>query len=619
MQRVGLNAKQVSDLGSRAPESRGETARNPEMSNGRAIGVSALFMVALAAACATGGDELLGTIEAPATPDASAPGPGFCPVTCSADKRSVIDQCNTGNAVACSPTQECLDGRCVDACKSAEEGKASIGCDYYAVMMDIIPQGIGSCFVAFVTNTFSAPAHLTATFMNKPVELGTFAKLPVGEGRSIDYQPYDPVKGLAPGQVAILFLANFGGVKCPVPAARAAGAWVHGSGFGNAFRIQTDVPVVAFQMLPYGGGGAAMTGASLLLPTSAWGSNYVAANAYPALGSGGYPSLDLVAMDDDTAIQITPRADVIGLEGLFPGAKAGVPTTYTLNKGEVLQLTQQEELTGSPLISNKPFGLFGGHMCMNVPVDNGYCDHAEQQIAPVQALGNEYVATPHRARQSGTAEQYLWRIVGAADGTKLTYDPPVPGPATLDLGSYTQFTSDGPFVVKSQDDKHPFMLFAYMTGGQSHAAYGDPDFVRVVPPSQYLDRYVFFTDPTYPETSLVVTRKKTATGFEDVNLDCAGKLEGWIPLSADYEMTRTDLVRHDFEKQGKCDNGVREMSSKGTFGLTVWGWGTPETSKGVCDENTPQQDFTCYVSYGYPAGERVKQVNDVVAGPPIVK
>jgi hypothetical protein len=588
------------------------------MSKRAAIAAATLVMVALAGACANGGNELLGTVEPPAVAEAGSPDPGFCPVTCSDDKRSIIDRCRSGVTLACSPTQECSDGRCVDACKSAEEGKASIGCDYYAVMMDIIaPEGVGACFAAFVTNTFSAPAHLTSTFMGKPIDLGQFAKIPVGEGRNIDYKPYDPAKGLAPGQIAILFLANFGGVQCPVPAARAAGSWVHGTGYGNAFRIQSDVPVVAFQMLPYGGGNAAMTGASLLLPTSAWGTNYVAVNAYPAINAGAAPSMDLVAMEDGTSIQITPRVDIKGLEGLLPGAKAGVPTTYTLNTGEVLQLTQEQELTGSPLISNKRFAVFGGHMCMNIPTDVPACDHAEQQLAPVQALGSEYVAVPHRERQSGKAERYLWRIVGAVDGTKLTYDPPGAGPATLDLGTYTQFESDGSFVVRSQDDKHPFMLFGYMTGGQTHGAYGDPEFVRVVPPSQYLSRYVFFTDPTYPETSLVVTRKKTATGFEDVELDCYGKLEGWVPVGTDYEMTRTDLVRHDFERQGKCDNGVHEMKSKGTFGLTVWGWGTPETSNGVCDQNTPVQNFTCYVSYAYPAGERVKQVNDVVVGPPV--
>lgn len=55
-------------------------------------------------------------------------------------------------------------------------------------------------------------------------------------------------------------------------------------------------------------------------------------------------------------------------------------------------------------------------------------------------------------------------------------------------------------------------------------------------------------------------------------------------------------MRHAFEPQGKCNNGAHVMASKSPFGLTVWGWGSPEA--GECAFNAS----TCYVSYGYPAG-----------------
>ena len=59
-------------------------------------------------------------------------------------------------------------------------------------------------------------------------------------------------------------------------------AALHGTGIGTAFHIKTNVPVVAYQMLPYGGGQARVTGATLLLPTNAWDTNYVVADAYQA-------------------------------------------------------------------------------------------------------------------------------------------------------------------------------------------------------------------------------------------------------------------------------------------------------------------------------------------------
>ncbi len=42
---------------------------------------------------------------------------------------------------------------------------------------------------------------------------------------------------------------------------------------------------------------------------------------------------------------------------------------------------------------------------------------------------------------------------------------------------------------------------------------GDPDFVNVVPSEQFLDRYVFFTDYTFPDTSLVVVRRTHGDGL----------------------------------------------------------------------------------------------------------
>ncbi len=541
---------------------------------------------------------------------------GACQKTCSIDGRKILDTCRDGVEVECGATETCLEGACVDACALAEESKASVGCDYWSVNMDVHIETVGACFVTMVTNTFGGPAHVSADFRGAPIDLSQHAAIPRGSGASVTYEPYDPEKGLAPGEVLVLFLAQSTGsaVPCPVPAARSTGAQLIGSGIGDAFHVASDVPVVAYQMMPYGGGSAAVTGATLLLPTSAWGTNYVATTAWPH-GSGSLgPSMNLIAREDGTEIEVLPRVDIKGREGLFPGGKAGTTVKYSLGKGEVLQITQADDLAGSPISANKRIALFAGHPCMNVPADAGYCDHAEQQIPPVAALGHEYVGAPHRPRVPSDVKR-KWRILGAVDGTTLTYDPPGLGPSAIGLGAAIEFETDGPFVVKSQDEKHPFQLFGYMTGSALFDGWGDPEFVRMTAPSQFLSRYVFLTDPSYPETNLVVVRKRTAAGFADVELACAGKLTGWKPVgtSGEYEITTIDLVSHDFAPQGECDNGVQTMSSNGTFGVWVWGWGGPETTGGSCGPFTPPNPkFTCAVSYAYPAGESVRPINDVV-------
>jgi hypothetical protein len=510
-------------------------------------------------------------------------------------------------------------------CNAVEALQTSVGCDYYAVHMDGRFSADNGCFVAFVANTSDSQAKIAVSFDGAPIDLGAYAKLPVGSGRDLTYGTFDPEAGLAPGDVAILFLGGPYGtdpvlnapLSCPVPAAIPMGAQLHGTGIGRAFHIQTNVPVVAYQMLPYGGGAAAVTGATLLLPTSAWDTSYVAANAYgnttEEFGAG--PSMDVIAAEDATSVTILPRADLSAGAGVRP-AKAGEVVTYTLDKGQVLQFTQGEELTGSLVTSDKPVAFLAGHQCTNTPATVPYCDHAEQQIPPVRALGHEYAAVVHRPRTSNP-EPTPYRFIGAVEGTVLSYEPPVGGPATLGVGELVEFTAAEPFVVRSQDAEHPFLVLAYMVGADGvssldFAGYGDPDVARIVPPAQYLDRYVFFTDPTYPETNLVLVRKRGEEGFADVTLDCAGTLGGWSPLGSEglYEFTRFDLVRHDYQPQGNCNTGRRVASSDEPFGLWVWGWGSPETQPGrTCINNLP--GYSCYVSYAYPAGEGVAGLNGV--------
>lgn len=513
-----------------------------------------------------------------------------------------------------------LDGFDTPSCREAADKKSSVACDYYAVHMDGSNGAQNGCFVAFVANTSSQSTRIEASFGGAPIDLAAHVKLPSGSGTSLTYGDYDPSAGVPPGQVAIVFLAgppepgdtpsignaNTGfkePVKCPVKPALSALTQIIGSGFGRAFRIRTDHPVVAYQMLPYGGGSAAVTGATLLIPTSAWGTNLVAVDAYGAgdLQGNGKTSLDIVAQEDGTKVTILPKVDILSSAAL-QGGKANVPRTYDLDRGQTLQITQTLELTGSPIESNKPISLFAGMPCMNVPRNIGYCDHGEQQIPHIRAMGSEYLGAPYRQRTS-KIEDVPWRIVGVVDGTKLSYDPPGEGPSTLAAGQVAEFTRNGAFRVKSQDKDHPFLLVGYMTGADmvDNGGYGDADFVRAVPTAQFLDRYVFFTDPTYPETDLVVTRK---VGGPPVSLDCYGTIDAWKPLGSAWEVAHVDLSRHDFQAQGSCDNGVHEMKSAAPFGLTVWGWGTPETTKN-----------TGYVSYGYPAGENLATLTDTYVPP----
>lgn len=527
-----------------------------------------------------------------------------CVYTCSDDLTQVL--CDGVPTEDCGAQgQYCAAGECIDSpCEATKKAQSSEGCEFWAVKTGLIAEAAGSCFAAFLANTGDEPAHIQVEYQGQQLPVESFARIPTGQGNNIVYSPYDANAGLPPGEVAILFLSRGPGGFPTCPGGLAAvpqETHVADTGRGNAFHISTDYPVAAYQMLPYGGGAVAATSATLLLPVGTWDVNYIAVNAYPKSQAvpQANPIITLVGNEDNTKLTIDPKVAIVGGNGVDPAA-ANMPHDYFLNRGETIQISQPQELTGSPILGDKPFLLFGGATCLNVPVSAIACDGAHQQIPPVKALGSAYTAIRYRNR-GGQEETPPWRLVGAVNGTNLTwFNKPAGAPDSLALGQVAEFTAAGPFAVSSQDDDHPFYLAAYMTGGQPFNGTGDPEWVNVVPSAQYLRRYVLFTDPTYPETSLVVVRSPDENNnFADVNLGCLGPLTGWMPVG-DKEYTRVNLVTGNFQDVGNCSNGRHEMSSDNPFGVTVWGWGSMAS-----------QFNSIYVSYAYPAGASVKAINDV--------
>jgi hypothetical protein len=177
-------------------------------------------------------------------------------------------------------------------------------------------------------------------------------------------------------------------------------------------------------------------------------------------------------------------------------------------------------------------------------------------------------------------------------------------------GVVADFETTKPFSVVSQDAAHPFYVAQLMPGGlltdgsrpgegmsAFAGALGDEEFVNLLPPAQFLSKYVFFTDPTYSTTNLVLTRKKYGGGFADVQLDCAGTVGGWMPIgtAGNYEYAQIDLWRSGMSKNG-CSNGPHTAESSGPFGLVVWGTDS-------------------FASYAYPGGGNLGAISTAIVIP----
>ncbi|MBL8919848.1 MAG: IgGFc-binding protein [Myxococcaceae bacterium] len=476
---------------------------------------------------------------------------------------------------------------------------SSLGCEFLVAPVPPEVATEGSCYAVVLANGGAETVEVR-------VERGGLALFPFsyafllrgadgGQPSYTSLQSQGSAALLPSNEVAVLFLARetgAGGTACPRAAAVSQPFQVTGPAVLDAFRITTSGPVAAYDIYPYGGAPSHVTSASLLLPTTAWATTSVGLT--PAPPTGPYnPFLQIFATEDLTMTFIESPVAIVG-GGPVVGSPARQVVGRLLRRGEVLQLQQAEQLGGAVVRSSRPVAVWGGHACMYLPNPVPACDSAHQQLPPVRHLGSEYVAVRPPSRAS-TGEDALWRFAGTTAATLLTYTPPVQGaPTRLDPGQVVEFWAPGPFVVRAQDQQHPFLATQLMRGGQSVGGLGDPEFVLLVPPGQFLSSYLFFTDHTYANTHLVFTRRQTMNGtFEAVTLDCGAPLS-WQPTGDPRFQYAIRSWRRG--ESGGCTNGIRRASSPEPFGLTVWGTDS-------------------WVSYAYPAGMGVAELNTIDPDP----
>jgi hypothetical protein len=522
----------------------------------------------------------------------------------------------------CAPEEGCYQGRCVPACQAAAASRGSVGCDFFVPTPPAYPPALPPCLAVFVANTWPRAARLTVSRGGTSFDATAFARIVDNARQPTEWAPV-PATGLPEGQVAVLFLSsdpnsimpeNRVPLSCPIRPAVDASTMVSGSGLADAFRVSTDVPVSAYDILPYGGARSHFPSAELLLPSSAWGTGYVVLSPPPGTHDVPGPQwIQVVAFQDETTVRVRPTV-ALPAGGGVPAVARGAEGTVRLRAGQYVQWELPAggaDPAGTLIASDGPVGVLAGNRFLRLqpmPAPGGESTH--QQILPIDALSNVYVAAPYETRRRDLSPEPIpYRLVGAVDGTMLTFDPPVAGaPTRLDRGTVVDFVTTLPFVVSSQDDRHPFAAAQLMTtanqpgGSRTGAtapgygpALGDEEFVVMFPPAQFLSRYVFFTDPAYATTNLAIVRVRTTSGFRPVNVDCLGEISGFRPVgsSGRYEVATVDLVRADMGVRG-CTNGRHVAWSEGPFGVVVWG-------------------LDSYSSYAYPAGGNAATLVDLPA------
>jgi len=324
---------------------------------------------------------------------------------------------------------------------------------------------------------------------------------------------------------------------------------------GGAYRVTSDVPIIAYQFNPVDGASSYLSDASMLYPVPTWDHvNQVVGWKVIDDGigvQGAYVSI--IAAVDGTQVTVTPSAATLAGNGV-PAGQPGVPFMIQLDEGDVAEVmtkTMNTGLTGTRIETdpNHPVAVFSGNECTFIPTNVYACDHLEEQLAGVRLWGEHFIAS--RVPNRSANDPSLWQIYASEDATSitLTADAQVSGlpasPFVLDAGQVVEFyaggnaNQPGDFEVEASK---PIAVLNYMTGSENPGAAGtgDPAMVQLSPIEQFLPRYVVLVPSTWVTDVAVVARPAGAP----ILLDGAPISDAlFIPVAASgYEVARVPVT-----------------------------------------------------------------------------
>lgn len=482
--------------------------------------------------------------------------------------------------------QLCSNGACVNGCELAAEQPSNVGCEFYAVDLDLSDgvsnPGAGPWGVV-LANAGDAPAQVVIEQNDAPV------------GDAPTAMPVHTVT-IPPGQ-----LEEF---QMPVrltDCAATPGDWNSpGSCLSsNAFRITSTVPIVVYQFNNLAHGYS--TDASLLLPTTSLGQHYrvvgwPVAHSFPSPGAFVQRAyVTVVGTRPGTQVTVFPGWRIKG-NGAVPATPAGGILQTTIGPFDVLNLETDDatfnecfammtppycaDLTGTVVEASAPVAVFSGTEESGVgppdgapkppaPDDSlGCCNqHLEEQLFPVESFGKKFLVTRSPVRSDpdialGWIEPDVLRFVGAAATAQVTTNLPPPFDSfTLAPGEVRDTWTQEDVTVSSTE---PINVAQFLVGG-SYAQpnpKGDPSFTIFPPIEQARTEYVFLSPSGWKENWVVIgTETGTAVTIDGApaagcEVQAIGSIDG-----KSYESRRCQL-----------STGVHRMSGTGPFQIMAYGF-----------------------------------------------
>lgn len=468
--------------------------------------------------------------------------PWFCALVlaaCAPSPPGDDDAAVAPDARPATPPDDCLEGTCVDTCAAAEATRSYIGCEYWPVDLqnnvDVFANPAGD-------PCSGTRVPLDADVCYDPKDDRALGLCGYGGDCGWTERP-GVVCGSAPAcawdaqrmpftivvgnpdasRVATVTLSNAAGATWssevgpgetlaiePQQLGFADQSLLHSGIEAKAYRLIASRPVVAYQFNPLDNAFQFSNEGSLLIPAHTYGKNY-AALSYPTIvrapdshNPEGFVAV-VASMPGETRVTVEPRGRVNAGRDV-PAFGPGDSVTFTLRQYDVLNLKAHgapgggpgDDLTGSRITGDRPFGVFAGHDGANL---GAQCclDHLEEQMFPVTAWGRHYAVARAKPRPSDQPDRL--RILAVRDGTDISVEPlggtPCP---TLAAGEFCTVSLPRDVELTATQ---PILIGHYLASSGGNQP-GDPSLSLPAPIEQFRTEYMFLIPNGYNDNYVSV-------------------------------------------------------------------------------------------------------------------
>lgn len=361
--------------------------------------------------------------------------------------------------------------------------------------------------------------------------------------------------------------------------------------YATGIHLTAEKPVVVYSHIF----ASAVSGATLVLPTSTLGKDYYSIN-YTQISNqvNSYSYFFVVAVEDNTQVEIIPSGTTTG------SWAAGSINLVTLQKGEIYQVLGTlssnsgnniagVDLTGSRIRSIsttsedcKRIAVFSGSGKISIgctPGAPGSADNLYQQVYPTLSWGKKFITAPLKSRNYD-----VFRILKSDPNAIVTLNGSVIPPGSFVNNLYFDFSSQEVNVIESNK---PVQTVQYaVTQNKSincvnlSEPTGDPEMIFLNPVEQNIDNITLYSTNEFNILTHFINIVIETSAVNSFQLDGANKSSAFsiVPNDPNYSFAQLTVTQ-----------GVHNLQASKGFNAIAYGFGVAE-------------------SYGYSAGTNVKSL-----------